>query len=319
MPDADYYIRQGDTGITIADVLKDATGAAVNIANATVSFLLMPIHGGAPLVSAAASNDQVGDGSDGTKGNVSYTWGTVATSVTGYFLGTWIVTYQSQAVQSFPNDGFILVFLSPDAPTAAGNNYVATQELKATLELSSAAFADMDIPNAIAAASRGIDEACNRWFYSAAADSDRYYTPLSADVVFIDDLYSLTSVATDQQGDGTFEQAWTVNTDFTMDPLNAAADGWPWTRIRRHPLVSLGFPSYYPRSVKVTGKFGWAAVPAPIVEATTILASKLLRRAREAPFGVVSIGIDIGATTRIAVTDPDVKFLIAPYMRERAA
>jgi hypothetical protein len=67
----------------------------------------------------------------------------------------------------------------------------------------------------------------------------------------------------------------------------------------------------------VTGKFGWAAVPGAIVEAVTILATQLLRRAREAPFGVVAIGMDVGAVTRLAVTDPSVRFLVADYQRER--
>ena len=65
------------------------------------------------------------------------------------------------------------------------------------------------------------------------------------------------------------------------------------------------------------GKFGWAAVPAAIVEATTILAAQLVKRAREAPFGVVAIGLDVGAVTRIAVTDPSIRFLISDYIRER--
>ena len=249
-------------------------------------------------------------------GNVSYSWATVDTSVSGYFLGTWIVTYQSGAVQSFPNDGFILVYLSPDVPTSVGNEYVTLDELKLSLEIGSS-YADQDIRAALIAASRGIDQACGRWFYSAAADSARFYTPLSADLILIDDLYDFTTLVTDQNGGTDFSQTWTENSEFTLEPLNAAADGWPWTRICRHPLTSLGFPDYYPRSVKVTGRFGWAAVPGEIIEATTILASKLLKRSREAPFGIVSIGIDVGATARIAVTDPDVRFLIGPYMRER--
>jgi hypothetical protein len=56
-------------------------------------------------------------------------------------------------------------------------------------------------------------------------------------------------------------------------------------------------------------------VPAPIVDATTMLANRLLKRKREAPLGVVALGIDTAA--RVARTDPDVLGLIEPYIRMR--
>lgn len=198
------------------------------------------------------------------------------------------------------------------------SDYLELEQLKATLELSNQSFADEDVQAAISAASRGLDEACQRRFYpDTDATQVRYYTPQTAYQIMVDDLVTLTSLATDQDGDSVFEQTWTVNTEFTLEPLNATADGQPYTMICLHPLNTVGFPYWYPRSVKVTGKFGWAAVPAPIVEATTILATQLLKRAREAPFGIVSIGLDVGATARLAVTDPSVRFLISPYMREK--
>jgi len=109
----------------------------------------------------------------------------------------------------------------------------------------------------------------------------------------------------------------TANTEYLLEPYNAATDGKPWTQVRVHPRASvIGFVTY-PRSVRVVGRFGWQSVPAAIKEATTILAAQLLRRAREAPFGVVAIGVDVGAVARIAVTDPSIKMLVGPYMRER--
>lgn len=198
------------------------------------------------------------------------------------------------------------------------NEYITKEELKATLELSGQSFADEDIDSARLAASRGIDEACGRWFYAhTGAASIRYFTPRAYGLIAINDLYDLTTLKTDQDGDGVFEEVWTLNTGFVVEPLNAAADGWPWTRVCVHPLASKGFPYYYPRSVELTGKWGWVAVPGEIKQATSILASKLLKRAREAPFGIVSIGIDVGSTARIARTDPDISFLISPYVREK--
>jgi hypothetical protein len=190
--------------------------------------------------------------------------------------------------------------------------YVSSTILKATLSLTGETFADADITAALLAASHGIDEACGRRFWlDADAQQVRYYTPTSRDLVLTDDITVLTSLATDTAGGTSFPQSWTVNRDFVLKPLNANADGKPYTRIKATGVGGV-FDPCAPRSVKVTAQFGWATVPDGIVEATTILATRLLRRAREAPFGVVSVGLD-GTAVRIARTDPDVCFLLEPF------
>lgn len=199
------------------------------------------------------------------------------------------------------------------------NEYVSSAELKATLNMTGETFADADIALALTAASRGIDNLCGRRFYDDNdATSIRYYDPDDPCAVRIDDLVTLTSLETDPAGDGTFPDTWTLNSDFLLGPLNAVADGRPWTEIRVHPRSSFRLPCW-PRAVRVTGQFGWAAVPDEIKEATMVLASKLMRRAREAPFGVVVVGLEQGGAMRIARTDPDVMFLAGPFMRSRVA
>lgn len=197
------------------------------------------------------------------------------------------------------------------------NEYATSSELKSALTLLGETFADDEIALALTAASRGIDAATDRRFWvDPDATQVRYYTPRGRRTVEIDDLVVLTEVASDSTGDATFETTWTANTDFVLEPLNAAADGRPWTTIRVQPYGTRRLPCI-PRSVRVTGKFGWAAVPAEVKEATIVLASKLMRRAREAPFGIVTAGIDDAAAMRIARTDPDVSFLIGPLRRNR--
>ncbi len=195
------------------------------------------------------------------------------------------------------------------------NEYASLAELKTALEMSGETFADADLSLALTAASRGIDSACDRRFWlDADANQVRYYTPVNDCLTWIDDLVTLTALAADRGGDGTFSESWTVNTDFVLEPLNAAADSEPFTKLRVHPRGSKRLPCEYPRSVRVTGRFGWSAVPSQVKEATVILASKLMRRAREAPFGVAGVGVE-GAAMRIATMDPDVKFLIADFRR----
>lgn len=192
-------------------------------------------------------------------------------------------------------------------------DYATSTELKATLSLSSETFADDDIALALTAASRAVDNVCDRRFYADAdVNQVRYYSPVDGRRVFIDDLVTLTALATDPGGDGTFEETWTLNTDFVLEPLNAVADGEPFTSIRVHPRAVFYLPIGYPRSVKVTGKFGWAAVPEAVKMATKIVATKAFKRSREAPFGFISAG---DLAMRIAQNDPDVQFLLSGYQR----
>lgn len=194
----------------------------------------------------------------------------------------------------------------------AATDYVQLATLKATLNLSGQTFADADIQAAIDAASRAIDAQTGRRFYpDADANQVRSFWPLNPGFAVIDDLCAFTSLA--YQGD-----PWTIESDFYLEPMNAAADGQPWTGIRTiaRPFIytlaerAAGWAGFDGR-ITVTGKWGWAATPPEIVQATSILASRLLRRAREAPFAVVG-GSD-GEAIRLARLDPDVAMLIAPY------
>lgn len=58
--------------------------------------------------------------------------------------------------------------------------------------------------------------------------------------------------------------------------------------------------------------WGWGVTPAPIVEATLLLASRYHKR-RNSPEG--AIGFEGAGVGRIAGRDPDVAALIAPYIR----
>lgn len=201
------------------------------------------------------------------------------------------------------------------------NEYVTSDELKATLDLSGETFANADIADALETASRVIDKTCKRRFYADAnVNQVRYYTPVVTNLLRIDDLVTLTSLKTDPGGDGTFEETWVENTDFVLCPLNPelvdASVREPWTLIETHPRGSYEFPTRYPRSVQVTGKFGWAAVPSQVSTATTLLAHRFLRRMREAPFAIIGIGIDQLAA-RLPTTDPDVALMLKGLVRSK--
>lgn len=190
------------------------------------------------------------------------------------------------------------------------NEYADLAELKNALELNSENFADPDLQRALTAASRAIDGVTKRRFYQDTdANQVRYYSPRSPGRVAIDDLAELTEVATGT-GDNQFGTVLTENTDFVLGPLNADADDRPWTRIE---TVTASLPCGR-RTVRVTGRFGWQAVPDDVKQATLIIATKLVRRTRDAPFGIAGLGID-GAAVRISRSDPDVLMLLGQFTR----
>lgn len=115
MPEPDFFIKELDTASIISDTLKDSAEVPISIQGATVRFHMAHISGaGTPVLDAVASNDQNGDGSDGTAGMVSYAWLAGNTGLAGLYLGEWEVTFGGGAVETFPNDSYILIRISPE-------------------------------------------------------------------------------------------------------------------------------------------------------------------------------------------------------------
>lgn len=107
MPEPAYFLKTGDSGLTIRMICTDADGNAVNIAGATVEFHMAPINGsGTPTIDAEAVNENAT-----ATGRVSYTF-TSPVNTAGLYLGEFEVTYGGGAIQTFPNGGYILIAVS---------------------------------------------------------------------------------------------------------------------------------------------------------------------------------------------------------------
>lgn len=186
--------------------------------------------------------------------------------------------------------------------------YITSDQLKASLELTGETYADADVTLAIAAASEQIDFQCNRRF---TLDEDntsvRIYKRSRRGLVDIDDIVDVQEIAVGP-GNGTYPTILMENVDYELEPLNGPADGLPYSQFRLHRHHARG------RRVRVTGQFGWSEVPDVVVGATTLLAGRLLKRYREAPFGIVQIGLD-GQVARIAQTDPDICAMLKPVTK----
>ncbi len=181
-------------------------------------------------------------------------------------------------------------------------NYITLEQLRKAGSWGDLPLDEFGVP-AIEAAEEAIEAYCSRVFYRSGTVT-RYYTPEDALSTRIDDLVSAATVATDEDGDGTYETTW-ASTEYLLAPYNAQADGEPYRYIEASAAVARSFPALR-RSLAITGVWGWPAVPDRVVEATIIQASRFLKRTRSSPFGIETVMLD-GTPVRLKDRlDPDV-------------
>ena len=195
---------------------------------------------------------------------------------------------------------------------AITNGYCTLAELKASLAISDS-IDDTPLEAAITATSRMIDDYTGRFFYrngTAQTPVSRYYTPLDPWTMNMDDNYTITEVATDDNFNQTWDTVWATS-DYMLEPVNNPQRGWPVNRI-----LAIGryvWPYYLPQSCRITGIWGWAAVPAEVNMATLIQAARLFTR-RQSPFGIAG-SPDLGTVRLSAKLDADVETLLRPFKK----
>jgi hypothetical protein len=199
---------------------------------------------------------------------------------------------------------------------AITNGYATLAQVKAGLRITDSVD-DTLLEMAVESASRAIDSYCNRVFYSTGTAVVRYYSPVDSYLCDIDDLVSLTSLYTNSdETQSSYNIQWTSE-DRQLEPLNGLADGQPtpFTRIRAigdYTFQTLNGEA----SVKVTGIFGYSAVPIAITQATVIQASRIYKRL-DSPLGIISGEL---GTMRVGTRlDPDVAQLVDGFRKVRMA
>lgn len=101
-------MKTGDTAPVVQATLLDADSVPVDIAGASVSFIMAASPGGGtPVVDAAAVNAQVDTGVDGSKGKVVYEWAPADTATAGAYVVEFEVVFSDGSVQTFPTTGFL--------------------------------------------------------------------------------------------------------------------------------------------------------------------------------------------------------------------
>lgn len=176
------------------------------------------------------------------------------------------------------------------------NGYVTLDEIRARLGGQVPADQNSALESAITDACRMIDRYCGQQFYDSGSASARTFTPRHNYRIKVDPFSTTTGliVKTDADSDATYETTWTA-ADYELDYFGGdfgQTISAPYDTIRAvgaytWPLVSRS------RSVQVTARWGWAAVPADIAGAAAILAVDLWKR-KDAPFGIATGTVDFG-------------------------
>lgn len=190
------------------------------------------------------------------------------------------------------------------------NGYCTLAEVKSALRITDSTD-DTLLENAVEGASRRIDGYCGRFFYTQSATINLF----AKDIYLLqleNDLVSITTLKTDNDGDGTYETTWTANTDYMFQPTNTALQSRPYNRIlavggKTFPImVQPQLPG-----VQINGSWGWSAVPDDVREACVLLTMRGFAR-YNAALGVVGFA---DMAIQVRSIDPDVRDMLSPYVQ----
>lgn len=101
-----FNIKQNNTSPAIEYVIADPDGEPVDLTDAKVDFV-MEAGPDENVIDAAATVDIP------EEGVVYYHWTTADTVESGLFRAEWRVTFPDNSVETFPNVGYLKVYIAP--------------------------------------------------------------------------------------------------------------------------------------------------------------------------------------------------------------
>jgi hypothetical protein len=189
-------------------------------------------------------------------------------------------------------------------------SYATLAEFKASVGITDSTD-DTALQSVLDATDQLINNYCDiKVGFGQTASQARYYTADNLTFVLTDPIVSVSAVQTDDDGDGTYETTWSA-TDYVLAPRNAALDTRPYTEVDTAPNEPKVFTTLY-LGVKITGVFGWPAVPSAVKQAALIQAGAVWS-SRTAPFGIIG-SQDQGTVMRMSrALHPEAQVLLEPY------
>lgn len=163
---------------------------------------------------------------------------------------------------------------------AIGDAYATVAQYRTVKGNPESAEDDIAIERDLKAVARFIDLITHRpvGFNKDASNVDRIYmVEWQGTRLEVDDLVSVGSVVVDKGPTGTYNTTVVEGTDFELYPLNAARgpEARPYWRLDMLPWATT--LKSWPKGarVKITGVFGWPAVPSAVVSANIELTAIL--------------------------------------------
>lgn len=189
--------------------------------------------------------------------------------------------------------------------TLTDGRYVTGGQLRAHVGITDAND-DVRLQIALDAAEDMVDDWCQRTFTVPTSATSRTFAIDDPYVLQVDDIASTTGLVI-VDGSTTL-----TSSDYQLEPLRAAAEGRPWTQIRR-----LGTAWSIPTntgqvSVTITARWGWPATPDTVKRAALAIAGWLFTGAT-APLGVA--GVNEFGPMRLAQMAPLAVPLLAAVRR----
>lgn len=193
------------------------------------------------------------------------------------------------------------------------DTYITLTELKTALNIGTADTVDDTALTAVMSAAAGaVTSYCDRYFGqtgTAGTPVARMFQPTGREV-YTDDLVSFSAVEYAGADADSWETIGTANV--TPTPVNAATldPAHPYTGLRAKSTAS------WPTSdgwVRITGVWGWPAVPSAIKQATLLQAVRLAT-SRSVPLGIVG-GMEAMPMRLGSGLHPDARVLCEPYLK----
>jgi hypothetical protein len=177
----------------------------------------------------------------------------------------------------------------------ATTNYLTTDEARSYVGMSSAVDT-LELDDVITAVSRMIDRYCGRQFFQQTATAKYFDSPDQERIDFgpYGDCVSVSAFAYDYNDDGTYESTLTA-ADYQLLPVGATTRGpisEPFTGVQvlnGQPLPLAPAASGRTGLVRITGTWGWPAVPVEVKQAARILVAEVYKLS-DAPLGVAGVG-----------------------------
>ena len=192
---------------------------------------------------------------------------------------------------------------------AISQGYASLIQLKSAIGIADG-IDDPMLEMAIESASRQIDSYTERYFYNAGT-ATKIFAPIDNWVCPTEDFITLSQVQTSEDGES-WDTTWSTE-DWQPEPLNGRAGGLVTSFTQIRAVEDYLFPYRNGEAtVRLTGTWGWSAVPIAITQATIILASRIFKRL-DSPLGIISN--DLGSMRVGFRLDPDVQHLIDPYRK----